>query len=106
MVLVRFIDRQANKWEVRVVCTRRKVPSIQVYILKSLKTQKLYKGYTRNIKLRLREHNSGKTRSIKSDRPWRVVYQECHDNLRDAIDRERYLKTSAGRRWIKKNLKL
>ena len=73
-----------------------------VYILKSTRLRKFYTGHTDSIKRRLAEHNSGKTNYSKRYRPWEVVYYEVFDSEKDAIKREKYFKSAAGRRWLKK----
>ena len=44
------------------------------YILKSLKNNKYYIGSAHNSNKRLVEHNSGKVKSTKLDRPWSIYY--------------------------------
>jgi len=60
---------------------------------------------TNNLKNRLYEHNSGKVKSTKSRRPFKVVYYEVCYNQADALHREKYLKSSYGKRYIKNRLK-
>jgi len=77
-----------------------------VYILKSQRDGSFYKGYTEDLKTRLHIHNSGKVRSTKAKRPLELSYYEEHETLEQALDREKYLKSAAGRRFINKlNLK-
>jgi len=64
-----------------------------------------YVGYTTNLKKRLEEHNSGKVKSTKDRSPLRVVYYEVCYNQADALHREKYLKSSYGKRYIKNRLK-
>ena len=45
-----------------------------VYILESEKDGRLYKGQTVDINTRVKEHNSGKTKSTKGYKPWKLVY--------------------------------
>lgn len=75
-----------------------------VYVLKSANHNYLYKGYCEDLDKRLAEHNSGKTRSNKNYLPFIVVYVEEFKTKSEAIKRERYFKTSAGRRFLKKKL--
>jgi len=70
------------------------------YILKSQKTGKFYKGHSQNLHQRLALHNSGKTKSTKNGIPWQLVFFECFKSRKEAIDREKYFKTAAGRRYI------
>lgn len=63
-----------------------------VYILKSLKDGKLYIGFTRDLRKRLKEHNSGVSRSTKSRTPFELVYYEAYKSRSDAEKREKMLK--------------
>ena len=63
-----------------------------VYVLKSKKDEKLYIGYTNDLKRRIQEHNSVHTRSIKSRLPFTLVYYEAYHSLQDARIREERLK--------------
>lgn len=74
-----------------------------VYILKSEVASITYTGSTLDIDNRLKEHNSGKSVFTRRHRPWRVIYQESYEELSQARIREKYLKSSAGRRWLKAN---
>lgn len=75
------------------------------YILKSIKDGKLYTGYTKNLKLRLEEHNKGKVISTKERRPLKLIYYEACLSRSDATHREKYLKTYHGKMFIKNRLK-
>ncbi len=44
-----------------------------VYVLRSEVDDRLYKGLTKNIDKRLKEHNSGKMKSTKGYTPWDLV---------------------------------
>jgi len=77
-----------------------------VYILQSLrKTDWLYKGCTSNLKKRFTEHNKGKNFSTAPYAPLKLIYYEAYLLKEDAEAREKYLKTSMGKRVIKKQLK-
>lgn len=76
-----------------------------VYILESLKDQKLYVGYTDNLKRRLTEHNNGRVSITKHRRPFKLIYYEAYLNQQDATTREKYFKTGWGRTHLKKVLK-
>lgn len=71
-----------------------------VYILRD-SSKKLYKGFTKDLEKRLKDHKYGRTKTTKSMKDLRVVYIEKYDSLNEAINRERYLKTASGRRFIK-----
>ncbi len=77
-----------------------------VYVLQSLKKADwLYKGSTSDLKRRLREHNAGKNFSTAPYTPLRLIYYEAYLLKKDADAREKYLKTSMGKRVLKKQLR-
>jgi putative endonuclease len=63
------------------------------YVLRSLKDKKFYTGSTNNLKLRFGRHNKGLVESTKDRRPFELMYYEACIDQRDAIKREKYLKT-------------
>ncbi len=71
-----------------------------VYLLKSLSDGKRYTGLTSDLGQRLREHQRGKTKSTRSRGPFQLLYVENCATRADARAREKYLKTSAGRRYL------
>ncbi|KKU11400.1 MAG: GIY-YIG nuclease superfamily protein [Parcubacteria group bacterium GW2011_GWB1_45_7] len=76
-----------------------------VYILENQNDKFWYIGYTSNLERRILEHQHGKggrTTSIKND--WHLIYSESYLNNKDARGRELFLKSGAGRRFIKKQL--
>lgn len=82
-----------------------------VYLVRSLKDNNLYTGYTNDLKRRLEEHNSGKNVSTKSRVPFELIYYEAYKSREDATHREKMLKEygkSLGglKRRIAKSLKL
>lgn len=72
-----------------------------VYILKSKTYNHYYTGQTENIERRLLEHNSGNIYWTSRYKPWELIYTEKYNTRNDAIKREKYLKSHAGRIWIK-----
>lgn len=64
-----------------------------------------YTGYTTDLEERLRQHNLGKVNSTKNRMPLKLIYFEGCLNQQDATHREKYLKTSWGKRYIKERLK-
>ena len=76
-----------------------------VYILYSKNHDRYYVGMTSDIQQRLKDHNSGNNKSTKPYRPWVVLHKEIFQNRIDARSREKYLKTAAGRRWRKQNIR-
>ncbi|MEA3499604.1 MAG: GIY-YIG nuclease family protein [Candidatus Marinimicrobia bacterium] len=74
------------------------------YVLLSEKDNKLYYGYTKNLKLRIEQHNNGEVRSTKYRRPLKLIYFEGCLNKNDALKREKYFKTYYGSMFIDKRL--
>jgi len=72
-----------------------------VYVLKSESSGRRYVGMTNNLERRLKEHNSGKMKSTKAFIPWEIIYTENYSNRTEAREREKYLKSSAGRRYLR-----
>ena len=72
-----------------------------VYVLKSLKDGKFYTGYTNNLERRFDEHNAGLSKATKHRGPFELVYYEASRNSKDALHRERYLKTTYGKRYLR-----
>ena len=71
------------------------------YVLKSIDHDYYYKGHCQNIEERLKEHNSGHTTSIAPYVPFELAYFEEFETREQAIIREKYFKSSAGRRFLK-----
>jgi putative endonuclease len=76
-----------------------------VYVLYSSLYDKIYIGYTSNVEARLLSHNvlAEKGWTIKY-RPWALVYKEQNNTKSEALSRERELKTSKCRKWIREEL--
>lgn len=77
-----------------------------VYVLESIKDKKRYVGFTTNLSKRIKEHNSGRNFSTSWRRPLRLIYAELCLEKEDARRREKYLKTTGGRRFLAKRLKV
>ena len=63
-----------------------------VYLLQNKKKGGFYIGWTTDIKRRVKEHNSGKSRYTKSRGPWELIGYEVLSNTEEAKKRERALK--------------
>jgi len=74
------------------------------YVIKSVEFNYYYKGHTSNLEKRLGQHNSGMTKSIKPYAPFILVYTEQFETEKEAIEREKYFKTAAGRRYLKSRI--
>ena len=71
------------------------------YVLRSLRDNKLYIGFTKDLKLRFNEHISGKVYATKERRTLKLIYYEACTSKIKAIKREKYFKTGFGRRFLK-----
>lgn len=76
-----------------------------VYVLRSATDGQLYVGLTRNLQARLLAHNRGEVPSTKRRVPLELVYWEGCLNESDAAQREKYLKSAWGKRYIKGRLR-
>ncbi|MCW9066451.1 MAG: GIY-YIG nuclease family protein [Ignavibacteriaceae bacterium] len=72
-----------------------------VYILLSEKDNIRYVGYTKNLKRRINEHNSGSVKSTKNRRPLKLIYSEEYESKGDAMKREKFFKSGLGRSFLK-----
>lgn len=72
-----------------------------VYCLFSEKHNRLYIGQTDNIERRFSEHCKGRVLSTKAYLPYRLIYTEALVTKSDAVKREKELKLSQGRRFLK-----
>ena len=76
-----------------------------VYVLRSKKDGKFYIGFSQNLKLRFEQHKEGLVESTKHRRPLDLIYYEGCLSKKDALRREKYLKTHYGKMFIKNRLK-
>ncbi len=71
-----------------------------VYVLASEVADRTYVGQTENVAERVRKHNKGLVRSTKAYRPWQLIHAEQYQTRAEAMQRERWLKSRAGRRFL------
>ncbi|QSB26469.1 GIY-YIG nuclease family protein [Flavobacterium sp. CLA17] len=72
-----------------------------VYILYSEKFNKSYTGYTSNLIERFKSHNFLETKGYTLKfRPWTVIHVEFFKFKAEALKKEKYLKTGAGRNLL------
>jgi putative endonuclease len=76
-----------------------------VYVLRSASDDGFYIGYSTSLRKRLEQHAKGKSLATSYRRPWKLIYYEAYLNQRDAVGRERYLKSGAGRKFLKAQLR-
>jgi putative endonuclease len=72
-----------------------------VYILFSEKFSKHYSGFTQNLELRLRSHNHFGHGWTAKYRPWKLIFSIDFLNKQEAMRYEKWLKSGAGRDFIK-----
>ena len=74
-----------------------------VYIL-LLNNGMFYTGFTANLKERINKHKAGGVESTKLRRPLQLVHYEAYLLEEDARRRERFLKTSDGKLFLRRQL--
>lgn len=72
-----------------------------VYVLYSLRDSKMYIGYTSDFKRRVKEHINGNSKSSAPRRPLKLIFFEYYLNKEDALRREKYFKTTSGKKTLK-----
>jgi putative endonuclease len=73
-----------------------------LYILKSEKSGKYYIGHTNDLDRRIKEHNSGQTKSTRAGVPWEPVYVKEYETNIEAGKEELRLKRMKSRKYIEK----
>ncbi len=76
-----------------------------VYVLLSMRDGCFYIGITTDLRRRLTEHFHGHSKATAPRLPFRLVFCEYFLSREDADRRERYCKTTAGKRALKLILK-
>lgn len=76
-----------------------------VYVLQSKKDNKFYTGYTKNLKLRFKQHQEKRVSSTRNRGSLKLIYFEGCLNQQDATHREKYLKTYLGKMFLRNRLK-
>jgi len=75
------------------------------YILRSLKNGLYYTGFASDLRKRFNQHNNNENVYTKGRGPFELIYYEMCKNMKDATEREIYLKSGHGKRYLKKRLK-
>lgn len=77
-----------------------------VYLLENALDKGWYIGYTTDINQRVKDHNNGKGgKTTKRKKTWILLYFEGYRSEKDALGREKFLKSGSGRNFLKKQLK-
>ena len=75
-----------------------------VYVNKD-ESNNFYKGMTNDLSRRMNEHRAGRTQTTRRMRNFEIVYTEEYGTFAEARTRELYLKSAAGRRFLKSKLR-
>jgi putative endonuclease len=75
-----------------------------IYIL-LLSNNQLYTGYTNDLKRRILEHKGGGCEFTKQRLPIKLIHYEAYLKKSDAERREKYLKTTEGKRFLKQQIR-
>ena len=70
------------------------------YVLRSVKDTDLYTGFTKNLKLRFEQHQKGLVEATQYRLPLKLIYYEACLNQKDALNREKYLKSYHGKMYL------
>jgi putative endonuclease len=77
-----------------------------VYALESEVDGTIYVGLTKDLNNRVKEHNSGRTKSTKGYRPWNLVFWKSFKTRQEARKQEKYFKTGSGKEKLKELIRL
>jgi putative endonuclease len=72
-----------------------------VYAISSLERNYIYVGLTDNLERRFSEHNSGRNKTTKPYRPFKLLYFEECKTREEARKREIYYKSGSGKEKLK-----
>jgi putative endonuclease len=86
-------------------CRDRHTGMFYVYVLHSTKDNGFYIGFSTDLKRLLSEHKQGASFATKSRGPWKLIYYEAYTEREDAEGREKFLKSGAGRRFLRAQLR-
>jgi predicted GIY-YIG superfamily endonuclease len=74
-----------------------------IYLLKSIShPNQTYVGYTTNLKMRMRTHNSGHSPHTEKYLPWELIVFLGFKSRTKAMEFEQYLKSHSGRAFAEK----
>ena len=72
-----------------------------LYILINQNGLKTYTGVTDNLDRRIQEHNKGKVKSSEPYTPYELLHSECFVSLGEVMEREKFYKSTTGRRKLR-----
>lgn len=76
-----------------------------VYILENKKDKTWYTGFSTNLQQRFKQHLEGQSKYTAKKPDWKLIYAELYLKKKDALGREKFLKSGSGKKFIKKQLK-
>jgi len=76
-----------------------------VYVLKSEFDGGFYIGCSKDLRKRVADHKAGRVKSTQNRLPIELIYYEACLDRGDAFRREKYLKSTYGRRYLRNRLK-
>ncbi len=69
-----------------------------VYVIRSVENnEQFYTWFSENLKQRLEEHNTWKSKHTQKYKPWELVFYSAFESKKIALDFEKYLKSAS---WI------
>ena len=71
-----------------------------VYILYSQSIDRFYVGFTNDLERRICEHNRKKGKFTDAGIPWAIVRTEAFETKKEAMDREKYIKSKKSKTFI------
>ena len=72
-----------------------------VYILLNEAKIRTYTGVAEDVNKRLTEHNAGRVKASRPYRPYKIIHTESFETLKEARQKEKFYKSTTGRRRIK-----
>lgn len=76
-----------------------------VYVLNSLSRTYIYVGISNNTDRRINQHNRGQNKTTRPYRPFEIILIEQYSSRAEARKREVYLKSGAGKEFLKSLIK-
>ena len=73
---------------------------VTLYVIRSKANGRRYVGITNDLPRRLREHSGGYSQASRVIGEFDLIHTETFADHRSARDRETFLKTGQGRKWL------
>jgi len=75
-----------------------------VYLLEDEYDKSWYIGFSTNLEKRIEYHRTKRVISTRNKKKLNVIYCECYLNKKDALGREKFLKSGSGKKFLRKQL--